>query len=425
MNTRKLFSAALVSAVFLLAFTFALPVSTFAQGKYVNKYSKRDVNKIISNLEQSSDSFRRDFDRYLDESSLNGTREEDRLNDIVRDYENSLDNLRRNFNDTDRWWDNRADVQDLMRDARPVNAMMNNLPFARKLERQWRNMRRDINKLADTYDLAELGNDNNGGGSNIPDWAIGTFSARNPQNGGNITLTINEKGNVTINMDGNVSYATVSGNTLLNNGIESRLSRLDNGFRTTRNDNGERIDYYRTAGGNVGGNIPDWAIGTFSARNPQNGGNITLTINEKGSVTINMDGNVSYATISGTTLFNNGIESRVTRLNNGIRTIRNDNGERIDYFKGGFGENNGGGGNVPSWALGNFSARNPQTGGNILLTINANGNVTINMDGNISYATMNGSTLFNNGIESKVTRIRNGIRTTRNDNGERIDYFKQ
>jgi hypothetical protein len=35
---------------------------------------------------------------------------------------------------------------------------------------------------------------------------------------------------------------------------------------------------------------------------------------------------------------------------------------------------------------------------------------------------MNGDRLNNGGIVSRVTRINNGIRTTRLDNGESIDY---
>jgi hypothetical protein len=42
--------------------------------------------------------------------------------------------------------------------------MMRNEAYARQLERQWRGLRRDINKLADTYELTELQGGNQGGG---------------------------------------------------------------------------------------------------------------------------------------------------------------------------------------------------------------------------------------------------------------------
>ncbi len=433
MNIRKLHFFALASFCIALS-ALVLPVITNAQGRYANTYSKRDVSNIVAKLEKTSNEFRRDFDRNLDRSSINGTSEEDRLNNIVRDYEQDLNQLRREFNNSDTWWDSRSDVREVMQSARSVNQMMNNLPFARKLEKQWRNMRRDLNKLSDTYDLASLdGNDNGNGGGDVPSWAIGTFSTRNPETGGSIILTVNSNGSVIVNFDGRTSSATMNGTRLTNDGVVARVSRINNGIRTTRTDNGERIDYFRSGNGgdngNGGGNVPNWAVGTFYGRNPNNGRNIILTIYNNGSVNINADGATSSATLNGETMSNNGITSRISKLNNGIRTTRNDNGERIDYYLNNSGGNNGGNngnvGDVPSWAVGTFSTRNPENNNSIItLTINRDGSVVINFDGSISYATMYKDRLTNNGITSKVTKINNGIRTTRTDNGQRIDYYK-
>jgi hypothetical protein len=294
----------------------------------------------------------------------------------------------------------------------------------------------------------------------VPDWAIGTFTARNPQNGGTITLTIQSNGNVTANFDGAVQYGSINDTTMNMGGAISKVTKTRNGIRTTRKDNGEAIDYNKGGydsgngngngnwnggnnGGNQAGNVPSWAQGTFYGTNPQNGTPIKLTIQNSGQVQIDLGGGtLVYATMYGDQLNNNGIISRITKTRNGIRTTRNDNGEAIDYSSNYNGSNNGGwndgnngnnngnwnnGGNkgdVPSWARGTFRARNPQTGGNITLYIEENGNVTIDMDGYKSYATMYKDTLNNNGIFSKVTKTRNGIRTTRNDNGEVIDYRK-
>jgi hypothetical protein len=83
-------------------------------------------------------------------------------------------------------------------------------------------------------------------------------------------------------------------------------------------------------------------------------------------------------------------------------------------------------GDVPTWAVGTFYARNPETGGTIALTIQRNGNVSISFDGNAPiYATMNGTTLINGPYVNNVTRLRNGIRTTNTANGDFIDYFRR
>jgi hypothetical protein len=272
-------------------------------------------------------------------------------------------------------------------------------------------------------------NDGNNSGGKVPSWAVGTFYGRNPQDNSQIKMTITENGNVNVDFQGgNYTNGNFYNNRITIDGAVARVTRINNGIRTTRVDNGESIDYYRDGnydnGNNNGGNVSSWAIGTFYGRNPQTGGQIMMTISRNGSVTVNMGNSNSYGTLNGDRLTINGISSRITRLNNGIRTTRFDNGESIDYYRDG-NNNSGGGGNIPSWAIGTFYGRNPQTGNTISITIQENGNVTVSGDGAVVYGTMYDDTLTINGVSSRVTQIRNGIRTTRNDNGERIEYRKR
>jgi hypothetical protein len=342
----------ILTACFGVLFTLAASVAIDAQGRYANRYSQRQVSDIIATLEQTSNAFRLDFDRNLDQSNLNGTREEDRLNGIVASYETSLNRLRRQFDRNNNWWASRDDVQNVMNNAVQVNQMMIALPFARRLERQWANMRRDLNRLADTFDMPGLagggwnggiggpgGPVGGGGFGNAPSWAVGSFYGRNPQTGGTIQLVVNRNGQVTVSFDGDVSYGTMNGSNLNIGGARARVTRINNGIRTRRTDNGEVIDYYRGnagGGGNydgpIGGNVPNWAVGTFNARNPQDGSTITMTIRQNGEVYINFqNGGSAYGTIYGTTLTVNGETSTISQTNNGVRTTRTDNGERINY----------------------------------------------------------------------------------------------
>lgn len=349
MKTRKVFST-LMAVMFVAAYVLLAADVTNGQGRYANRYSKRDVSQIISRLESSSDQFRRDFDRQMDRSNINGTASEDQFNNIVADFENSVDQLRREFDRNSTWWDSRYDVEDMLRDARPVNQMMNNLPFRRNLERRWNRLRDDINKVADTYDLNGLnGGGWNGGsgdwgnsGGNVPSWAVGTFYGRNPETGGSIALTVSNDGSVSISLDGKTPvYASMRGRTLTNGPYVSRVTQINNGIRTTDTTNGNYIEYYRNQGGGGdwnggggGGNVPSWAVGTFYGRNPETGGTIVLTIAGNGNVTISADGAAAvYASMNNTTLTNGPYVSRVTRINNGIRTTDVNNGRYIDYFR--------------------------------------------------------------------------------------------
>lgn len=360
MKNQKTFTAILTGAFFAIA-AIVMPMSANAQLRYQNQYSKAQVGQTISRLESSSTTFRYEFDRAMDNSNLNGTSTEDRYNRDVKNYADSLTRLRREFNRNNSWWQVRNDVQGVIGQATTVNTWMNNLNFRRNIERQWNQMRNDVNTLADTFDLQGLegggwngGNNgggwnggNNGGGwngngqtSNPPNWARGTFYGTAPD-GSQITLTLSNNGQVTAMINGSPSYGTYYRNSININGARARVTQQGNGLRTTRNDNGEVINYYRDGfgnnngggwnGGNIGNRPSNWAIGSFTAQNPQNGGTIYLTVSNDGQVTVNMDGNMSYGTLSGNTLNINGATATVSRNGNGIRTTRNDNGERINY----------------------------------------------------------------------------------------------
>jgi len=356
MRIKKLIKTA--STVVAFSFTtFLLVESTAAQGRYVGQYSRADVDGIIRRLEDSGDEFRRDFINAVNRSNLSGS-QKSRYRDQANDFENQTDRLRSNFDRNDSWWESRSQVQNVIANARPLNVTMNAVNFRRTLERQWNRLRDDVNRLADTFDLPGIagggwtggGNWPGGGGLpgggwggpaiNPPNWAVGRFYGVAP-NGMQINLTISSNGSVTAIVNGQMSYGTFTrGNNLYINGATSRVTRQGNGIRTVRNDNRERIDYSRTGGDSGAGGgwppanqvpPPSWARGTFFGVAP-NGARITLTIAATGAVTAIINGQYNYGSFtSGNMLYMGGAYARVTSISRGIRTVRTDNGETINY----------------------------------------------------------------------------------------------
>lgn len=345
-----------IKAIFAVAAIAAFGVSAFAQGRYTSRYSKNQVSNIIRKLENSSDRFSRDFKNQMDRSRRNGTYREDQFTNTVERYENAVDVLRREFNRNSTWWESRNDVQQVMNEAQQVNLMMNRLSFRQNLETQWRNMRNDLNALADTFDLPGL---NGGGWQGGPwnpgtpgwgtgrpvSWAVGTFYGRNPRDGSYITLTIGTNGNVTAQIGTGVSYGQLNRDMLTVGAAQSRVYRTSNGIRTVSVTDGETIELSRNPNGawnpNPGypggeiGNAPRWAVGTFYGRNPMTGGGFTITIGNDGRVSVIYDGsaNVTYGVINNDLLRIGADTSRVTRIRNGIRTTSTRDGQVIDLIR--------------------------------------------------------------------------------------------
>ncbi|HXG83708.1 MAG TPA: hypothetical protein VNI84_06740 [Pyrinomonadaceae bacterium] len=110
------------------------------------------VETLLRRVETRSDTFRASLDRALDRSRFNSTNREDNINEFVKDFENATDELRRKF-------DGRtsvdADVSGvLVRGARIDDFMRRNLRRETVAQRDWRNLRADLNMLSSYYSLA-------------------------------------------------------------------------------------------------------------------------------------------------------------------------------------------------------------------------------------------------------------------------------
>lgn len=309
--------------------------SVSAQGRYANVYSRTDVDSFVRNLEASSDIFARDF------RNSGGVSSSERR--TVTRFEAAVDRLRNRFNGSNSWWRSRNEVQNLMSEAQQVNSLMNNERYARDLERQWRALRRDINKLADTYELPELqggrgfpGGGVGGGGraTRPPDWAVGTWYW---VEGPNRSFTIDRGGNVQEHTGSFGQGFWERGGFVLNGNL-STVTRTSMGIRTYNTATGETSNYTRGRGdgypGPIGGDNtsrpPRWAVGTWVW---VQGVGREFTIEESGRVIENIEGRISYGTYHNGVVTLNGNDSTIERTNNGLRTFNQATGEVSDYVR--------------------------------------------------------------------------------------------
>lgn len=152
----KRFTAMFVVMAALAALVLS-PLAADAQGRARGRvYAKPDVERIIKRVEEQSGNFRKAVDRQLDHSRLNGTKREDRINAQVKQYDRSVDELRREFSRRDSWMETRGNVERVLREASDVNRIIRDADFGRRLEGEWNNLRRELNTLADVYNLKPL-----------------------------------------------------------------------------------------------------------------------------------------------------------------------------------------------------------------------------------------------------------------------------
>lgn len=136
----------------------ALPATAAgAEGRVRGRvYTKSDVQRLINRVEDRSDVFRKAVDRQLDHSRLNGSRREDRINEQVKQYDRTVDQLRAEFSRRDSWMETRGNVERVLRQANDVDHIMHDTNLGRGVDNEWSTLRRELNTLADVYNLKPL-----------------------------------------------------------------------------------------------------------------------------------------------------------------------------------------------------------------------------------------------------------------------------
>lgn len=126
------------------------PTVIAAQSPY--RVSDAQVEAVLRRVETKSETFRTSLDRALDHSRFNNTNREDNINEFVTDFGNDTNSLRRKFDDRTSV---DADASNLLvRAARIDDFMKRNLRREYTAQRDWANLRTDLNQLASYYNLA-------------------------------------------------------------------------------------------------------------------------------------------------------------------------------------------------------------------------------------------------------------------------------
>ena len=96
--------------------------------------------------------------RTATESQKENAREKtDELDDALGDLNGSTNRLRRKFDATDKWVETKAQVENVMDDARKINQALTRGKYGSQAERYWSVLRNNINDLARAYNVTPLG----------------------------------------------------------------------------------------------------------------------------------------------------------------------------------------------------------------------------------------------------------------------------
>ncbi len=139
----KVMKQLVLTALVVLVAGVGLP----AQAQY-NRATQRTVRQLINRIEQRTFNYSQSVDASLDRSRIDGTRREDNINQLVRDFSASVNSLRLRFNQRQAV---AADAQDVLSRAGMINDFMLRNRLSARAETDWAGLRTDLNELARVY----------------------------------------------------------------------------------------------------------------------------------------------------------------------------------------------------------------------------------------------------------------------------------
>ncbi|HLL17123.1 MAG TPA: hypothetical protein VK388_18835 [Pyrinomonadaceae bacterium] len=123
-------------------------------------YDTRYLRDVAERVKDNARSLERNVDRLLDNSRVNGTRREDRINNEVKEFRQAADRFRSRVGDNGRDR-NRGyqEAQYLMQAANQTERMLSRLRVDSRTYADWRQIKQDLRTIANAYGFRYDGND--------------------------------------------------------------------------------------------------------------------------------------------------------------------------------------------------------------------------------------------------------------------------
>jgi hypothetical protein len=143
------------SALYLsLAMFICLAGASRIQAQVVGqayRLNDKEVERILTRIENQTKTFRKSLDSSLDRSRLNGTNREDDINGFMKSFEDQTKHLR------DRFKDHKsvaADVEAVLDRAAAIDGFMVRQRLSGRAEEDWSALRGNLDELAQAYNVS-------------------------------------------------------------------------------------------------------------------------------------------------------------------------------------------------------------------------------------------------------------------------------
>ena len=129
-------------------------------GNY-GRYDERYVKDSIQRLDRLAKDFERDLDRSLDNSRVNGTQREDRINSQGHDFRRAVSDLKSRFGNGRDLNRSRNEAQRVLQEAQQFDRIGRSRAMDNRVASEWSQIQQELRVISDAYGLG-YGGYNNG-----------------------------------------------------------------------------------------------------------------------------------------------------------------------------------------------------------------------------------------------------------------------
>ena len=115
-----------------------------------------NISRVIADCESRTNEFRRALREALDRSALDGSRREDELNRDAGRLEQAMNRVREAWNREHDPGRTRRSVDDAILAGQDINRTMVRRRLNPNVQRQWDTVRRELNRLAEVFELPRI-----------------------------------------------------------------------------------------------------------------------------------------------------------------------------------------------------------------------------------------------------------------------------
>ncbi len=124
-----------------------------------DRYERRGLRDAVRRVKDRSKDFQKNIDDALDRSRYNGSRREDRINEVAEEFHEAADRLKDRFDDGRNLDRSAGEARTLLQLGRRIDNLISRNQLDSRTQYIWSDIRQDLRQIADAYGNSSRGYD--------------------------------------------------------------------------------------------------------------------------------------------------------------------------------------------------------------------------------------------------------------------------